>query len=58
MPWAVKLDKEPDFIGRWALEHAARADAATRLVGFILADGHRADRGAVVLDRRGRPLGR
>ena len=30
MPWIVKLDKEQDFIGRWALEHAARATRAGR----------------------------
>src|SRR5215207_5811466 len=23
MPWIVKLDKDQDFIGKWALEHAA-----------------------------------
>ena len=34
MPWIVKLDKEQDFIGKWALEHYARAagrDRAGRL---------------------------
>ena len=31
MPWIVKLDKEQDFIGRWALEHVAeRASARPR----------------------------
>ena len=30
MPWIVKLDKEQDFIGRWALEHAAEQPAADR----------------------------
>ena len=34
MPWIVKLDKEQDFIGKWALEHYADeqpADLAGRL---------------------------
>ena len=34
MPWIVKLDKEEDFIGKWALEHYRRArprDRAGRL---------------------------
>ena len=34
MPWIVKLDKEQDFIGKWALEHASEeplGDRAGRL---------------------------
>ena len=27
MPWIVKLDKDEDFIGKWALEHAAEHPA-------------------------------
>ena len=57
MPWIVKLDKEEDFIGKWALEHAAEEPAATALVGFTLANGHVPTEGAVVLDAGGAPLG-
>ena len=49
MPWIVKLDKEQDFIGRWALEHAAENGADHALVGFTMADGHVPTEGAVVL---------
>jgi sarcosine oxidase subunit alpha len=34
MPWIVKLDKDEDFVGRWALEHHAEEPGPTRLVGF------------------------
>ena len=40
MPWIVKLDKEQDFIGRWALEHAAERQARDR--AGRLHDGRRA----------------
>ena len=40
MPWIVKLDKEQDFIGRWALEHAAEHAAEHR--AGRLHDGQRA----------------
>ena len=49
MPWIVKLDKEQDFIGRWALEHAAEHGAEHALVGFTMANGHVPTEGAVVL---------
>jgi sarcosine oxidase subunit alpha len=49
MPWIVKLDKQQDFIGRWALEHAAEHPAEYALVGFTMADGHVPTEGAVVL---------
>jgi sarcosine oxidase subunit alpha len=49
MPWIVKLDKDQDFIGRWALEHAAEHPADYALVGFTMADGHLPTEGAVVL---------
>ena len=49
MPWIVKLDKEQDFIGRWALEHAAEHGADHALVGFTMANGHVPTEGAVVL---------
>ena len=49
MPWIVKLDKEQDFIGKWALEHAAGEDLETALVGIKLSNGHVPTEGAVVL---------
>jgi sarcosine oxidase, subunit alpha len=49
MPWVVKLDKEQDFIGRWALERAAEEPPETALVGFTLADGDVPTEGAAVL---------
>ena len=52
MPWIVKLDKEQDFIGKWALERVAGEDLETALVGFKLQQRPRADRGL------GRPAGR
>ncbi len=57
MPWIVKLDKDEDFIGRWALEHYAEHDAATRLVGFTLPDGAVPTEGAVVVDDGDKPAG-
>jgi sarcosine oxidase subunit alpha len=57
MPWAVKLDKEQDWIGKWALAHTAEHPAPTSLVGFTLANGHVPTEGAVVLDGQGRAAG-
>jgi sarcosine oxidase, subunit alpha len=62
MPWIVKLDKDEDFIGKWALEHAAEdaahpADGTLALVGFALPDGELPTEGAAVLDARGEPVG-
>ncbi len=57
MPWAVKLDKDEAFIGKWALEHAAAAPGRTTLVGFTLADGVVPTEGSVVLDQSGQPAG-
>jgi len=57
MPWAVKLDKDEQFIGRWALAHAAVAPAETALVGFTVADDRLPSEGAVVLDGRGAVAG-
>jgi glycine cleavage system aminomethyltransferase T len=59
MPWIVKLDKDEDFIGKWALEHAADPahPPATALVGFALPDGDVPTEGAAVLDHRGEPIG-
>jgi sarcosine oxidase subunit alpha len=57
MPWIVKLDKDEDFIGRWALEHYAEETPAVSLVGFTMSDGHVPTEGAVVLDPIGNPAG-
>jgi sarcosine oxidase subunit alpha len=53
MPWIVKLDKEQDFIGKWALERAAEEAPETALVGFTLADGEVPTEGAAVLPDTG-----
>ena len=58
MPWIVKLDKEQDFIGRWALEEFAEHEPALRLVGFELADGAVPHEGAAVLADGAGALGR
>jgi sarcosine oxidase subunit alpha len=60
MPWIVKLDKDEDFIGKWALEHAVEqvgADGSLALVGFTLPDGDVPTEGAAVLDARQEPVG-
>jgi sarcosine oxidase, subunit alpha len=57
MPWAVKLDKEENFIGKWALERASETPAELALVGFTLPDGRVPTEGAVVLDARGHAAG-
>ena len=57
MPWIVKLDKEQDFIGKWALEHYDEETPATSLVGFTMADGYVPTEGAVVTDGNGTPAG-
>ncbi|MFL5892285.1 MAG: 2Fe-2S iron-sulfur cluster-binding protein [Solirubrobacterales bacterium] len=56
MPWIVKLDKDEDFIGKWALEHYAEIEPETALVGFTMANGHVPTEGAVVI-RSGVPAG-
>jgi sarcosine oxidase subunit alpha len=57
MSWIVKLDKDQDFIGKWALEHYAEEEPSTRLVGFTLADGYVPTEGAVIVDAAGDPAG-
>jgi sarcosine oxidase, subunit alpha len=57
MPWIVKLDKETDFIGKWALQHYADEEPATRLVGFTLGNGYVPTEGAVIVDAVGAPAG-
>jgi aminomethyltransferase len=49
MPWIVKLDKDEDFIGKWALEHYAEVEPEAALVGFTMANGHVPTEGAVVV---------
>jgi aminomethyltransferase len=39
-----------DFVGRWALEHAADHPPETALVGFQCANGHVPREGSVVID--------
>jgi sarcosine oxidase subunit alpha len=56
MPWIVKLDKEGDFVGRWALEHLAERGPQAVLVGLRL-DALPLE-GAAVLDGAGAPAGR
>ncbi len=57
MGWIVKLDKEEDFVGRWALELAAERAHAETLVGFRMSNGAVPHEGAaVVVD--GAPVGR
>ncbi|MGH2888293.1 MAG: aminomethyltransferase family protein, partial [Solirubrobacteraceae bacterium] len=57
MSWIVKLDKQQDFLGKWALEHYSAEPPATALVGFTLANGDVPTEGAVVIDERGLPAG-
>jgi sarcosine oxidase, subunit alpha len=57
MPWIVKLDKQQDFIGKWALEHYGEEPPATSLVGFTMPDGYVPTEGAVVTDGAGTPAG-
>ena len=57
MPWIVKLDKEQDFIGKWALEHFSQHAAGVALVGFTMPNGDVPTEGAVVLDAEGAPAG-
>ncbi len=57
MEWIVKLDKEQDYIGKWALEHYSTITPSSALVGFTLPTGAVPTEGAVVLDERGQPAG-
>jgi sarcosine oxidase, subunit alpha len=56
MPWAVKLDKQQEFIGRFALEQAVARAPSQRLVGFTTISDELPKEGAVVLDGE-RPAG-
>jgi glycine cleavage system aminomethyltransferase T len=57
MPWIVKLDKDQDFIGKWALEHYSEQPPSIALVGFTLPNGDVPTEGAVVLGEDGSPAG-
>jgi sarcosine oxidase, subunit alpha len=57
MPWIVKLDKDEDFIGKWALERAADDELETALVGIKLDDGHVPTEGSVILPDGDGPVG-
>jgi sarcosine oxidase subunit alpha len=57
MPWIVKLDKEQDFIGKWALQHYENQPSETALVGFTLQNGYVPTEGAVVMPENGSPMG-
>jgi sarcosine oxidase subunit alpha len=57
MPWIVKLDKEEDFIGRWALEAVSERGAENALVGFVIENGAVPAEGAAVVTD-GKPVGR
>ena len=57
MPWAVKLDKDEDFIGKWALARVADQPSETALVGFTMSNGHVPTEGSVVLDASGAAAG-
>jgi sarcosine oxidase subunit alpha len=57
MPWIVKLDKDQDFIGKWALERFADEPTETALVGIKLSNGHVPTEGSVVMPVDGGPVG-
>jgi sarcosine oxidase, subunit alpha len=57
MSWIVKLDKEQDWIGKWALQHYENEPSETALVGFTLGNGHVPTEGAVVMPSNGSPMG-
>jgi sarcosine oxidase, subunit alpha len=57
MPWIVKLDKEEQFIGRWALEAVQERGDENRLVGFTISNGDVPTEGAAVV-ADGKPVGR
>ncbi len=57
MPWIVKLDKEEDFIGRWAIEHARERPPETTLVGLQVSGSRVPTEGAAVLSNGSGPIG-
>jgi sarcosine oxidase subunit alpha len=57
LDFAVKLDKEQDFIGRWALERQAEQEPPQALVGFTCDNDAVPTEGAAVVDAAGKVLG-
>ncbi|HSI81068.1 MAG TPA: glycine cleavage T C-terminal barrel domain-containing protein, partial [Solirubrobacterales bacterium] len=57
MPWIVKLDKDEEFIGKWALERAQDRPLETALVGFTVPGGEVPVEGAAVTADGGGTLG-
>jgi sarcosine oxidase, subunit alpha len=57
MPWIVKLDKEQEFIGRWALEQRQDEAPPLELVGFRCANGTVPTEGSVVVAADGTAAG-
>jgi aminomethyltransferase len=57
MSWIVKLDKEQDWIGKWALERYSEQPAETALVGFTMENGHVPTEGAAILPDGDSPMG-
>jgi glycine cleavage system aminomethyltransferase T len=57
MPWIVKLDRDQDFIGRWALEYASEQQSETQLVGFEITGATVPTEGSVVVVNGGTPAG-
>ncbi len=49
MGFAVKLDKDEPFVGRWALERLASRECTERLVGVVIDGEHVPGDGAVVV---------
>ena len=49
MDFAVKLDKDEPFVGRWALERLASRECTERLVGVVIEGEHVPGDGAVVV---------
>jgi sarcosine oxidase subunit alpha len=57
MPWIVKLDKEQDYIGKWAFERFSEELPETSLVGLQLSDGDVPTEGAAILPDGDGPVG-
>ncbi|HYX85793.1 MAG TPA: 2Fe-2S iron-sulfur cluster-binding protein [Gaiellales bacterium] len=58
MPWIVKLDKESDWVGRYAIEWYQRRGDRFALVGFEGRDGAVPKEGAQIVGDGGLPVGR
>jgi sarcosine oxidase subunit alpha len=57
MPWIVKLDKDEEFIGKWAIEHARERPPETTLVGLHVNGSDVPTEGAAVLADGAGPIG-